>query len=116
MAERRKATEERGQLAEECNKARGASERILEKPKKSRPLNTSIQETKELAQSKLSFKIVKRIYTKKKQPIIDNEIEDMFDAIPKRIRDTGKKTYVIRKEKGKGKQKMKYSIGHLYLV
>ena len=50
---------------------------------------------KSLVQSKLAFQIVMTIHTKKKQPAIDDEIEDMYDTIPKHVRDTGKKTYTL---------------------
>ena len=52
---------------------------------------------KSLVQSKLAFQIVTTIHTKKKQPTIDDEIEDMYNAIPKQIRDTGKKIYAAQK-------------------
>ena len=60
-----------------------------------------------LIQSKLAFQIVTTIHTKKKQPTIDDAIEDTYDAIPEKIRNTGKKTYSTQKAKGKNKPKKK---------
>ena len=56
-------------------------ERSLKKPKKI------------LVQSKLAFLVVTIIHTKKKQPTIDDEIEDIYDALSQQIRDTRQKIY-----------------------
>ena len=45
------------------------------------------------------------IHTKKKQLKIDDEINNKYDMIPKRIRDTGKETNPRQKTKGNDKQK-----------
>ena len=84
-------------------------ERFLGKPKKNMVQSTIAfgkPPKKILVQSKLAFQIVITIHTKKK-PTIDNEIEDTYDAIPKQIRDTVKKTHSTQKAKGKDKQKKK---------
>ena len=58
-----------------------------------------------MIQSKLAFRIVTTIHTKKKQLTIDDENEDVYNAIPQQIRDTGKT--INATQKGKDKQKKK---------
>ena len=61
-----------------------------------------------MIQSKLAFRIVTTIHTKKKQPIIDDENEDVYNAIPKQIRDTGKTINATQKGKDKQKKKVQH--------
>ena len=82
------------------------------------PKNNMIQSTPVFAkppketviQSKLADQIVTTIHTKKKQPTIDNDCKDKYDAIPEQIRDTGKKIHPTRTEMG-NKKLIKYYRG-----